>query len=211
MSSAPNQVGYLYSFPSSSLTVEPFSAVVADRDCFGSHLSQLNWRTKSFPDFLVTPPWLLSPSAVKPVATGLSAISLNDQVGAANSMGVVLPVWLPSFSVHHACSRLVCLQSLGDFIGRQNLSLRFGYSNIDLLSFLHLIQIATGPYAISQWACWITIFSLCPILVRCSQTLRAYSLALWPLRSLVLVLSPGMANVAQRSLVVLYHWPFLSG
>lgn len=67
MSSAPNQVGYLYSFPSSSLTVEPFSAVVADRDCFGSHLSQLNWRTKSFPDFLVAPPWLLSPSAVKPV------------------------------------------------------------------------------------------------------------------------------------------------
>lgn len=67
MPSAPNQVGYLYSFPSSSLTVEPFSAVVADRDCFGSHLSQLNWRTKSFPDFLVAPPWLLSPSAVKPV------------------------------------------------------------------------------------------------------------------------------------------------
>lgn len=67
MPSAPNQVGYLYSFPSSSLTVEPFSAVVADRDCFGSHLSQLNWWTKSFPDFLVAPPWLLSPSAVKPV------------------------------------------------------------------------------------------------------------------------------------------------
>lgn len=92
MPSAPNQAGLLYSFPSSSLTVEPFSAVVADRDCFGSHLSQFNWWTKSFPDFLVAPPWLLSSLQSNLFATGLSAISLSDQVGSANSMGVVLPV-----------------------------------------------------------------------------------------------------------------------
>ena len=52
--------------------------------------------------------------------------------------------------MHHAGSRLVWLPSLGGYFGGQNLSLLFGYSNLGAELPVHLIQIATESFAISQ-------------------------------------------------------------